>query len=114
MTQRLATTTQAHSDATKKSQGCSEENSTINEGYGDSKTWNRRHEENRQLLEEQFSKRRSVSKAKKSEYRFYPDLTPYLLHVNNNSFQGPFVIGAFAGRNGPQDTNGMKSLQVLQ
>ena len=43
-----------------------------NEGYDDSKTWNRRHEDNRQLLEEQFSKRKSVSKATKSEYRFCP------------------------------------------
>ena len=33
---------------------------------------NRRHEDNRLLLEEQFSKRRSVSKATKSEYRFCP------------------------------------------
>ena len=41
-------------------------------GYGDSKTWNRRHEDNRQGLEEQFSKRRSVSKATNSVYRFCP------------------------------------------
>ena len=43
-----------------------------NEGCDDSRTWNRRHEDNRQWLEEQFSKRRSVSKATKSESRFCP------------------------------------------
>ena len=36
-----------------------------NEGCDDSKTWNRRHEDNRQWLEEQFSKRRNVSKTTK-------------------------------------------------
>ena len=38
----------------------------------DLKTWNLRHEDSRQKLEEQFSKRRSVCGSMKSKYRFCP------------------------------------------
>ena len=56
----------------RKANGAPKKTVRWNEGCDDSKTWHQRHEDNRQWLEEQFSKRRSVSKATKSEYRFCP------------------------------------------
>ena len=56
----------------RKASGAPKKTVRSNEGCDYSTTWNRRHEDNRQWLEEQFSKRRSVSKATKSEYRFCP------------------------------------------
>ena len=54
MTQRLATTTQAHSDATKKSQWCPEENSTMKRGIRRLEDMEPTPEDNRQSFEEQF------------------------------------------------------------
>ena len=65
MKQLLATTIQAHSDATKKTSGAPKNDETRD-------TATRRHGTDSTRTTDNFSKRRSVSKATKSEYRFCP------------------------------------------
>ena len=56
----------------RKTNGAPKKTVRWNERWDDLKTWNRRHEDNGQWLEEPFSKRISVFKATKSEYQFCP------------------------------------------